>query len=84
MNPLRTVERAIEWAENRAKVYKNGVSFCVCKFNDGYIVHNSKFVKEHYKEFDFEEIFFCTDEYVLKQILALIKIHKVENNEQDR
>jgi len=77
MNPLSTIERATRWAENRANNYTNGASFCVCKFNDGYIVHDSKFVKEHYKEFSFEEIIFCTNEYVFKQIIALIRIDKI-------
>ncbi len=81
MNPLDNLEKAKDWAKNRANTYGNGCSFCVCKWNEGYIVHNSKFVKEHYKEFDFEEIFFCTDDYVLKQIIGLIKIHKIERDE---
>lgn len=77
MNPLDTLEKAKEWAENRAAAYGNGCSFCVCKWNEGYIVHDSRFIKDHFKEYEPDEIIFCTDKYVFEQILALIRINKI-------
>jgi hypothetical protein len=77
MNPLNTIEKAKKWAEAMAVIYSNGCSFFVCKWNDEYIVQESKFVKEHYKKYDLEEIVFCTDEYVFSQIISLIKLNNI-------
>ena len=60
MDPLNTLDKAKSWAENRAKVYGSGCAFMVCKWNDGFIINNIKFVIEHideYKSDDTVELF---------------------------
>jgi len=77
MNPLNTIEKAKKWAETMAVIYSNGCSFCVCKRNNECIIQKSEFVKKHYKEYDLEEVIFCTDEYVFSQITSLIKLNNI-------
>jgi hypothetical protein len=77
MNPLNSIEKAKEWVDNLAKTYSNGQCFCVCKWNEGYIVHSSNFIKEHFKEYESGEVVYCTDAYVFQQINTLIRIDKI-------
>ena len=78
---IKTLEEAKEWAHNRAKIYEqsiNKIHFVVCKWNDGYIVHDTKFIYSHRKEYKSEEIIYCTDKVEFKLLLLTLRFLKDE------
>jgi len=77
MNPLHTLEKAKEWAHNRAKIYSEHVKkihFVVCKHNDGYIVHNAKFIYDHKNEYSSDELVYCTNHDEFKTIISVLRL----------
>ena len=79
MNPLNTIEKAKKWAHNRAKLFSvNGklVSFVVCSWNDGYIVHPTSHIIRFQSEYSSDEIIYCTDEDDFLKIMVLLRLIK--------
>ena len=79
MNPLNTFLKAKSWADERAKFFsKNGrnVYFIVCKWNDGFIVHEAKEVYKHIKEYTCDELVYCSNEDELKRITIMIRFNE--------
>ena len=79
MNPLNTFEKAKEWADSRADFFSSDiilVSFVVCNWNGGYIVHNIKHIYNHLKEYSGDEIVYCTNENDLKTLLIFLRFLK--------
>lgn len=76
---LETLEKAKDWAEDRASVYSTNTlkkHFCVFKWNNGFIVHDTKFIEEHHKEYSSEEIVYCTDSFEFKRIMIILRFTK--------
>jgi len=76
---LENLEKAKAWAENRAHVYCQNVlkkHFCVCKWNNGYIVHDLELIKEHYKEYSSNEIVYCTNQEDFKKLMVLLRFQE--------
>ena len=76
MNPLDTLEKAIAWADNRAKSFsKSNIKayYVVCKWNEGFIVHHINEVLNHLKEYSCDELVYCTDAEELKKLIIMIR-----------
>lgn len=67
-----TFEEAKNWAIDRSKIYTpdQKVSLIVCKWNDSYIVQDTKFILQHIKEYEVGELVFCTNESQFQEILS--------------
>jgi hypothetical protein len=79
MNPLNTLEKAKEWATKSTSFYSKDIEkrhHVVCRWNDGYIVHNVRHIEEHYKEYSSDEIVYCTDKNEMKRLFVMLRFKK--------